>query len=85
MNGLKTIINKELNRVFKDKKMIFSMFVLPIILVGGIFLLVFTLISNMIPVAIILQIAWIIFVILWMLSGIPIGPGVGVALPAGVL
>ena len=44
-----------------------------------------TLISNMIPVAIILQIAWIIFVILWMLSGIPIGPGVGVALPAGVL
>lgn len=47
MNGLKTIINKELSRVFKDKKMIFSMFVLPIILVGGIFLLVFTLISNM--------------------------------------
>lgn len=44
-----------------------------------------TLISNMIPIAIILQIVWIIFLIIWALVGIPIGPGVGMYLPAGVL
>ncbi len=44
-----------------------------------------TLISNMIPIAIVLQIAWIIFVVIWMQLGLPIGPGVGTALPAGVL
>ncbi len=46
MNGFKTIVGKELTRVFKDKKMVFSMFILPVILVMGICLLIFTLISN---------------------------------------
>lgn len=36
MKGFKTIVGKELARVLKDKKMIFSMFILPIILVVGI-------------------------------------------------
>lgn len=44
-----------------------------------------TLISNMIPIAIVLQIAWIIFLILYMLTGLPIGPGVSMYLPAGIL
>jgi aminobenzoyl-glutamate transport protein len=44
-----------------------------------------TLIANEIPIAIVLQIAWIIFLIIWALIGLPIGPGVGIALPAGVL
>lgn len=44
-----------------------------------------TLISNMIPIAIVLQIAWIIFMLIWMMIGIPIGPGVGMYLPAGVM
>lgn len=44
-----------------------------------------TLISNMIPIAIVLQIAWIIFVIIWLQIGLPIGPGVGTQLPPGVL
>ncbi len=47
MSGLKTIIGKELSRVFKDKKMVFSMFILPIFLVAGIFMLIFVLINNM--------------------------------------
>ncbi len=44
-----------------------------------------TLISNMIPIAIVLQIAWIIFMLIWVLLGIPIGPGVGIYLPEGVI
>ena len=44
-----------------------------------------TLISNMIPMSIVLQIAWIIVVVIWMMIGLPFGPGVGVALPAGIL
>ena len=44
-----------------------------------------TLISNMIPMSIVLQIAWIIFLVIWMLLGIPFGPGVGIYLPAGVM
>ena len=36
MKGFKTIVGKELSRVLKDKKMVFSMFILPIILVVGI-------------------------------------------------
>ncbi|MGN0375561.1 MAG: ABC transporter permease [Butyrivibrio sp.] len=46
MKGFRTIISKELSRVLKDKKMIFSMFVLPIILVIGIMGLIGILISN---------------------------------------
>lgn len=44
-----------------------------------------TLISNMIPIALALQIAWIFFLIAWIMFGIPIGPGVTMSLPAGVL
>ena len=47
MNGFKTIVSKELTRVFKDKKLIFSMFVLPLVLVIGIFALIFVLMTNM--------------------------------------
>ncbi|MDR3259223.1 MAG: AbgT family transporter [Fusobacteriaceae bacterium] len=36
-----------------------------------------TLISGMLPIAIILQVIWIVFVILWMVTGVNIGPGVG--------
>jgi aminobenzoyl-glutamate transport protein len=43
------------------------------------------LISNLLPVALIMQVIWIIFMVIWVLAGIPIGPGVGVTLPAGVL
>lgn len=42
-----------------------------------------TIIANIIPVAVILQVLWVIFLVIWMLAGIPIGPGVGVYLPAG--
>lgn len=44
-----------------------------------------TVIANEIPIAIFLQIAWIIFLLIWTLIGIPFGPGVGMYLPAGVL
>ena len=44
-----------------------------------------TLISNMIPIAIVLQIAWILFLIGWLALGLPIGPGVGTMLPPGIL
>lgn len=46
MKGFGVIVGKELSRVLKDKKMIFSMFVLPIILVVGIMLLMGFLIKN---------------------------------------
>ena len=32
MNGFRTIMGKEFARVFKDKKLIFSMFILPVII-----------------------------------------------------
>jgi len=44
-----------------------------------------TLISNLIPIALVLQVVWIIFLVIWMSLGIPIGPGVGAALPPGIL
>jgi aminobenzoyl-glutamate transport protein len=44
-----------------------------------------TLISNLIPIALVLQVVWIIFMVIWMSLGIPIGPGVGAALPPGIL
>ena len=44
-----------------------------------------TLIGNLIPLSIILQIIWIIFVVIWSLAGIPVGPGVGMYLPAGII
>ena len=47
MKGFKAVMGKELTRVFKDKKLIFSMFIMPFVIMMGIFFLVFTLISNM--------------------------------------
>ena len=44
-----------------------------------------TLIANMIPLSIVLQIIWIIFVFIWMFTGLPFGPGVGIHLPAGII
>ena len=41
-----------------------------------------TLAAGLFPIAIVLQIAWIIFLGVYMLTGAPIGPGVGTALPA---
>lgn len=41
-----------------------------------------TLIANLVPVAFYLQIAWIIFYIVWTYFGIPIGPGVTMEVPA---
>ena len=41
-----------------------------------------TLISALVPIAFWLQIAWIIFFIVWDYFGLPIGPGVTSALPA---
>ena len=35
-----------------------------------------TLIANMIPMSIVLQLVWIIFLVIWMLLGVPFGPGV---------
>lgn len=46
MYGIKTIVSKELRRVFKDKKMVMSLFVLPVILVVGIFALMGMLIKG---------------------------------------
>ena len=47
MNGVKAIISKELRRVFFDKKLVFSLFVLPAILVIGIYYLMGQLMSGM--------------------------------------
>ena len=44
-----------------------------------------TLISNLLPIAVILEVIWVIFFIIWYLIGLPIGPGVGSALPVGIL
>lgn len=37
MRGIQIIFQKELKRVFKDKKMIFSLFILPVVLMVGIY------------------------------------------------
>lgn len=44
-----------------------------------------TLAAGLFPIGIVLQVAWIIFLGIWMLIGLPIGPGVGFYLPAGIL
>lgn len=46
MSGIKQICGKELARVFKDKKMIFSVFFLPVIIMVGIMTLVSSLSSS---------------------------------------
>lgn len=40
MRGLKVVFNKEMRRVFREPKMIFSLFILPVILMVGIYALV---------------------------------------------
>ena len=40
-----------------------------------------TLAAGLFPIGIILQIAWILFLAIWMLIGLDIGPGVNVHLP----
>ena len=44
-----------------------------------------TFISNLIPLAAVLQVAWILFMLVWVALDIPLGPGVSVHLPAGIL
>ena len=46
MYGIKAIVGKELRRVFKDKKMVMSLFVLPVLMVVGIFALISVLIKG---------------------------------------
>ena len=40
-----------------------------------------TFVSNLLPVGIVLMAAWIVFLVIWMLLGIPVGPGVSVFMP----
>lgn len=44
--GFKVILSKELKRVFGDKKMLFSLFILPIILIAGIYGMMFFLVDK---------------------------------------
>lgn len=44
--GFKVIFSKELKRVFGDKKMVFSLFILPIILIVGIYGMMFFLVDK---------------------------------------
>ena len=44
-----------------------------------------TLVGGLVPIAIVLEILWIIFMIIWYLTGLPIGPGTPTALPVGIL
>lgn len=46
MYGIKAIISKELTRVFKDKKMVMSLFVFPVVMVVGLFALLGVLIKG---------------------------------------
>jgi hypothetical protein len=46
MNAIKHIILKELTRVFKDKKMVFSLFILPPIMIVGMYSLMGSVMSN---------------------------------------
>ncbi len=47
MNGTKNIIMKELSRVFHDKKMVFSLFIMPAVMIIGMYSLMGTLLGNM--------------------------------------
>lgn len=47
MEGIKNIIKKELTRVFTDKKIIFSLFILPGVLIMVMYSIMGKLISNM--------------------------------------
>lgn len=47
MNGMKEIFNKELARIFRDRKMVFSVFILPVVIMIGIMSIMSTMISTM--------------------------------------
>lgn len=47
MNGTKNIIKKELTRVFNDKKLIFSLFIMPAVMIVAMYSLMGTLLGNM--------------------------------------
>lgn len=47
MSGMKEIFKKEIVRVFKDKKMVFSVFILPIVAMLGVLYLMGNVMSNM--------------------------------------
>lgn len=47
MNGIKQIFGKEMARIFRDKKMLFSVFLLPVLIMVLILGIVSTLVSNM--------------------------------------
>ncbi len=47
MNGTRNIIRKELSRVFHDKKIVISLFVLPAVMIVGLYSLMGTLLNNM--------------------------------------
>ena len=44
--GFKVILSKELKRVFSDRKMIFSMFIMPVLMIGIIFFVMFNLVKT---------------------------------------
>lgn len=48
MKGANTIIKKELTRVFKDKKLVFSLFILPALLIVGMYSLMGQMINSMV-------------------------------------
>lgn len=47
MSGIKEIFKKEIVRVFKDKKMVFSVFILPVAAMLGVLYLMGNIVSNM--------------------------------------
>ena len=47
MNGTRNIVKKELSRVFHDKKMVFSLFVIPAVMIIGMYSIMGSLLSNM--------------------------------------
>lgn len=47
MNGIREIFKKEVVRIFKDKKMVFSVFILPVAIMVGIMYLMGNVVSNM--------------------------------------
>ena len=47
MNGTKNILRKELSRVFHDKKIVLSLFILPAVMIVGLYSLMGTLLNNM--------------------------------------
>ena len=47
MSGIKEIFKKEIIRVFKDKKMVFSVFILPVAAMLGVLYLMGNIVSNM--------------------------------------